>query len=185
VGEIRHNAAAVAQYLRAMECSARDLAVAEAEAEVCRAWGEELDRVRRVTQLAVASARDAHEAARSLALAQQGVGDPAALDRARRRLEGAAVQERRSRDTAAVLLAVVTEELELLALAADEREAVALANRLWVASASRAACASAAQVRIAGYFTATATATATASDSSATATAEESEDPPGEPRAFL
>jgi hypothetical protein len=140
VSEIRRKTAAVDEYLRALHSSARDQAIAEAEEEVCRAWTEELDRVRHVTELGVASAQASYQAAQMLVRAQQSVGDLEGLTQAQQRLERAAGQQRRSHEAAEVLLDVVTEELELLALAAEERETVALANRIWVISAGRAAC---------------------------------------------
>lgn len=129
---------ALDEYLRALGRSARDEVVAEAEAEVCRAWSDELGRVQRVTQTALATARTAAKAAQALVREHQQNGDLNALYDAQGRLERARDHERRSAEAARVLLAAVTEEQELLALAAEERETVALANRIWISCASRA-----------------------------------------------
>ena len=141
MGDIRHNTAAVCEYLRALRSSARDAAVAEAEAEICRAWAEELDRVQQSARLAIDSAEVACEMAQKLVRAHQETGDLDSLIDAQRRLERAGAQRRRSLEAADVLLDAVTDELELLSLAAEERETVALANRIWVDGAARAACA--------------------------------------------
>jgi len=146
VSEIRRNgggrtAAAVDEYLRALDRAARDQAVAEAEEEVCRVWNEELARVQHVTELGVASAHAATQAAQILVREEQRIGDLGGLARAQQQLERAEAQERRSGEAARVLLDVVAEELELLAIAAEERETVALANRIWISSAGRAVCA--------------------------------------------
>lgn len=129
---------ALDEYLRALGRSARDQAVAEAEAEVCRAWADELARVKRVTEAAVVSARSASRAARALVREYQRNGDLSALLDAQTELERAREQQRRGGEAARILLTAVTEELQLLALAAEERETVALANRIWISSASRA-----------------------------------------------
>ncbi len=146
MSDIRRNsrgrtAAAVDEYFRALDRAARDQAVAEAEEEVCRVWGEELSRVRHVTELGVASAQAATAAARILLREEQRLGDLGGLSRAQQQLERAEQQQRRSGEAARVLLDVVSEELELLAIAAEERETVALANRIWLSSACRAVCA--------------------------------------------
>ncbi|HEU5429755.1 MAG TPA: hypothetical protein VFU74_22930 [Actinocrinis sp.] len=146
MSEIRRNsgsrtAAAVDEYLRALGRAARDQAVAEAEQEVCRVWAEELSRVQHVTELGVASAHAASQAAQILVREEQRIGDLDGLARAQNQLERAEHQERRSGEAARVLLNVVTEELELLAIAAEDRETVALANRIWLSSAGRAVCA--------------------------------------------
>ena len=80
MSDIRRNsrgrtAAAVDEYFRALDRAARDQAVAEAEEEVCRVWGEELSRVRHVTELGVASAQAATAAARILVREEQRIGD--------------------------------------------------------------------------------------------------------------
>ena len=129
---------ALDEYLRALGRSARDRVVAEAEEEVCRAWGAELAHVQRVTQAAVASAGMAAQAAGRLVREHQRTGDLNALLNSQRRLEQAREHERRSAEAARVLLAAVGEERELLALAAEERETVALANRIWISCAGRA-----------------------------------------------
>ncbi|HZP51009.1 hypothetical protein [Actinocrinis sp.] len=134
-------AAAVDEYLRALGRAARDQAVAEAEQEVCRVWSEELARVQHVTELGVASAHAATQAAQILVREEQRIGDLEGLARAQQQLERAKDQERRSGEAARVLLDVVAEEQELLAVAAEERETVALANRIWLSSAGRAVCA--------------------------------------------
>jgi hypothetical protein len=139
VGDIgRNNAAAVDEYRRALRCSARDQAVAEAEEEVCRVWTDELARVQHVTELGVASALAACQAARTLVREQQRRGDLGALMRAQEQCERAGDQRRRSEEAARVLITVVAEEMELLSLAAEERDTIALANRIWVSSASQA-----------------------------------------------
>jgi len=141
VSESRGNgAAAVDEYRRALRCSAEDRAVAEAEDEVCRVWTEELARVRHVTELGVASAQAACQAAQMLVHEQQRAGDLGALMRAQQHLERAQDQQRRSEDAARILLTVVVEEVDLMTLAAQERDTVALANRIWVSSASQAVC---------------------------------------------
>ena len=129
---------ALDEYLRALGRSARDQVVAEAEAEVCRVWGDELVRVRRMTQTAVATARTASKTAQALVREQQRNGDLGLLFDAQQKLELARDHERRNTEAARVLLATVSEEQELLALAAEERETVALANRIWISSAGRA-----------------------------------------------
>lgn len=139
MGDIGSNsAAAVDEYRRALWCSARDQAVAEAEEEVCRLWTEELDRVQHVTELGIASAQAACRAAHSLVREQQRMGDLGALMRAQEQCEQARDQRRRSEEAARVLFTVVAEEMEMLSLAAEERDTVALANRIWVSSASHA-----------------------------------------------
>ena len=140
MGEIRSNgAAAVDEYRRALRSSARDQAVAEAEEEVCRVWTDELARVQHVTELGVASAQAACQAAQALVREQQRRGDdPGGLARAQEQLEQAQGQQRRSEEAARVLFGVVVDEMELLSLAAEERDTVALANRIWVSSASQA-----------------------------------------------
>ena len=129
---------ALDEYLRALGRSARDQVVAEAEGEVCRAWGDELTHVRRVIQIAVATARTASKTAQALVREYQRNGDLDALLDAQQKLERTREHERRCTDAARVLLAAVCEEQELLALAAEERETVALANRIWISSAGRA-----------------------------------------------
>lgn len=129
---------ALDEYLRALGRSARDQVVAEAEEEVCRAWGDELARVQRVTETAVVTARTACTTAQALVREHQRNGDLNGLLDAQGKLERARDHERRSAEAARVLLSAVTEEQELLALAAEERETVALANRIWISSASRA-----------------------------------------------
>lgn len=129
---------ALDEYLRALGRSARDQVVAEAEEEVCRAWADELARVQRVTETAVATARTASTTAQALVREHQQVGDLNGLLDAQGKLERAQDQERRSAEAARVLLTAVSEEQELLAIAAEERETVALANRIWISSASRA-----------------------------------------------
>ena len=131
-------AAAVDEYLRALRVAARDQAVAEAEEEVCRAWTEELDRVRHVTELGVASAQAASQAAQTLVREQQRSGELDGLLRAQEQLERCNGQQRRSGEAARILLSLVAEETQLLDLAAEERDTVALANRIWLSSASRA-----------------------------------------------
>jgi hypothetical protein len=139
VAEIGSNsAAAVDEYRRALWCSARDQAVAEAEEEVCRVWTDELARVQHATELGIVSAQAACQAAQTLVREQQRRGDLGALMRAQQQYERAQDQQRRSKDAARVLLAVVVEEMEQLSLAAEERDTVALANRIWVSSASQA-----------------------------------------------
>jgi hypothetical protein len=139
VGEIRSNgAAAVDEYRRALRSSARDQAVAEAEEEVCRVWADELARVQHVTELGVASAQAACQAAQTLVREQQRRADPGGLARAQEQLEQAQGQQRRSEEAARILFSVVVDEMELLSLAAEERDTVALANRIWVSSASQA-----------------------------------------------
>jgi hypothetical protein len=130
--------AAVDEYLRALGQSVRDQAIADAESAVCVVWGEELARVRNVTELGVASARAAAQAARILVREQQRSGDLDGLARAQQQLERARAQERRSDEAARTLLGVVSEEMEALALAAEERQTVALANRIRLATAGRA-----------------------------------------------
>ncbi len=142
-------AAAFDEYRRAVRYSARDQVVAEAEEEVCGVWTHELVRVRRVTELGVASAHAACQAAKILVREQRRIGNHGAVMRAQLQLEQARDQRRRSEEAARVLLAVVTEELDLLALAAEERDTVSLANRIWVSSASRAVC----EAEIGGYDT--------------------------------
>jgi hypothetical protein len=150
VGEIRSNgAAAVDEYRRALRCSARDQVVAEAEEEVCRVWTDELARVQNVTELGVVSAQAACQAAQTLVREQQRRGDLGALMRAQQQFERAQDQQRRSKEAARVLLSVVVEEMELLSLAAEERDTVALANRIWVSSASQAVWESGVGTRIA------------------------------------
>jgi hypothetical protein len=129
---------ALDEYLRALGRSARDQAVADAEEEVCRAWADELARVQRVTESAVGAARSASHAAQRLVRLHQEHGDLNALLEAQAELERARDHERRSAEAARVLVTACTEEHELLALAAEERETVALANRIWISSASRA-----------------------------------------------
>jgi hypothetical protein len=129
---------ALDEYLRALGRSARDQIVAEAEAEVCRAWADELARVRRVTETALAAARTASRSAQALVREHQQNGDLHALLDAQGRLEEARAHEQRSSEASKVLFTAVTEEQELLAIAAEERETVALANRIWISSASRA-----------------------------------------------
>lgn len=129
---------ALDEYLRALGRSARDQVVAEAEEEVCRAWADELARVQRVTETAVATARTASTTAQALVREHQQAGDLNGLLDAQGKLERAQDQERRSAEAARVLLTAVSEEQELLAIAAEERETVALANRIWISSASRA-----------------------------------------------
>ena len=143
VSEIGRNgrgrtAAAMDEYLRALDRSARDQAVAAAEEEVCRVWADELARVRNVTELGIASAEAASAAARILVREEQRIGDLDGLAMAQQRLEHAEEQQRRSGEAARVLLDVVTEELELLSIAAEERETVTLANRIRLTSARRA-----------------------------------------------
>jgi hypothetical protein len=143
VSEIRRNGRdrtteALDEYLRALGQAARDEVVAEAEAEVCRVWGEELVLVRRVTEAALASAGTACQAAMTRVREYQETGDLDALLHAQQQLERARNQERRSTDAARVLFGSIGEEQELLAIAAEERETVALANRIWISSASRA-----------------------------------------------
>lgn len=146
MSEIRRNgrgrtAAAVDEYLRALDRAVQDQAVAAAEEEICRIWGDELARVRHVTELGVASAQAASRAAQILVRERQRTGDLDGLAHAQQQLERAQDQELRSSKAAEVLLEVVAEELELLAVAAEERETVALANRIWLSSAGRAVCA--------------------------------------------
>lgn len=129
---------ALDEYLRALGRSVRDQAVADAEELVCRAWIDELARVERVTKVALADAKTAVRTAQSAVREHQRNGDLSALLNAQRELERARDQQRRSSEAARVLLGAVTEEQELLALAAEERETVALANRIWISSASRA-----------------------------------------------
>lgn len=129
---------ALDEYLRALGRSARDQVVAEAEEEVCRAWADQLARVQRVTETAVATARTASTTAQALVREHQQAGDLNGLLDAQGKLERAQDQERRSAEAARVLLTAVSEEQELLAIAAEERETVALANRIWISSASRA-----------------------------------------------
>lgn len=129
---------ALDEYLRALGQAARDQAVAQAEEEVCRVWSEELAHVRQVTQAAVISAGAAYEAAMTLVNEHQRSGDLSALTRAQRQLEQAREHERRNSEAAETLLGAIAEEMDLLAVAAEERETVALANRIWVSSASRA-----------------------------------------------
>ena len=112
--------------------------MAEAEEEVCRVWTDELARVQHVTELGVASAQAACQAAQTLIREQQRVGDLGGLMQAQEQFERATDQQRRSKEAARVLLTVVVEEMELLSLAAEERDTVALANRIWVSSASQA-----------------------------------------------
>jgi hypothetical protein len=143
VSDIRRNGhdrttEALDEYLRALGRSARDQVVAEAEEEVCRAWADELARVQRVTETAVATARTASTTAQALVREHQQAGDLNGLLDAQGKLERAQDQERRSAEAARVLLTAVSEEQELLAIAAEERETVALANRIWISSASRA-----------------------------------------------
>ncbi|MBS2966863.1 hypothetical protein KGA66_27770 [Actinocrinis puniceicyclus] len=149
MSEIRHDGgarstAALDKYLRALGRAVRDQAVAEAEEVVCGVWAAELARVQHVTELGVASAGAAAQAARILVREQQRVGDLDGLARAQQQLERAQEQQRRSDEAARTLLKVVTEEMQLLALAADEREMVAMANRARLSTARRAV--SAAQV---------------------------------------
>jgi hypothetical protein len=144
VSKIRRDGAAVAaveDYMRALQVSARDRAVAEAEEEVCEAWAQELARVRHVTELGVASTHAASQAVRMLVAEHQRVGNLAGLMRAQQQLEEAQERERRSEEAASVLLAVVAEEEEILAFAAEERDTTAVANRIWVSGAGRAVCA--------------------------------------------
>jgi hypothetical protein len=136
---------ALDEYLRALGQAARDQVVAEAEEEVCRAWGDELARVQSMTEAALASADAACQIALTLVREHQRDGDLSALLRAQGRLEKARDQRRRSDGAAQVLLAAIDEELDLLALAAEERETVALANRIWVSSAGRAVYAAGAE----------------------------------------
>lgn len=129
---------ALDEYLRALGQAARDEVVAEAEAEVCRVWGEELAHVRRVTEAALASAGTACQAAITRVREHQQTGDLEALLYAQQQFERARSQEQRSSEAARVLFGSIGEEQELLAIAAEERETVALANRIWISSASRA-----------------------------------------------
>ncbi|HEV2345651.1 MAG TPA: hypothetical protein VGS97_16250 [Actinocrinis sp.] len=129
---------ALDEYLRALGQAARDQAVAEAEEEICRAWDDELVRVQGMTEAALTAADAACQAALILVRTHQRDGDLSALLHAQDRLEKAREQRRRSDEAAQVLLVAIDEELDLLALAAEERETVALANRIWVSSAGRA-----------------------------------------------
>lgn len=136
---------ALDEYLRALGRSVRDQVVAEAERHVCRVWSDELERVQRVTEIAVASAKTASRTAQAQLYERQRNRDISALVHAQRQLERARDHERRSGEAARVLLAAVAEEQELLAVAAEERETVALANRIWISSASRAVYAAGAE----------------------------------------
>ncbi len=143
MSEIRRNGRdrtteALDEYLRALGQAARDQVIAAAEEEVCRVWSDELAHVWRVTQAAAETAAAACQAAMTLVREHQRTGDLSALLSAQRRLERAREQERRSGEAARVLFGAIAEEQELLAAAAEERETVALANRIWVASAGRA-----------------------------------------------
>lgn len=130
--------AALAEYIRVLGRTARDQAVAEAEAEVGRAWASELAHVQKMTRQALALARTVRRAALRELREQQEAGDPDALGQAQARLERARNRERRSDAAARTVYETVSEELDALVRAAEQRASLAAANRDRLATAGRA-----------------------------------------------
>lgn len=129
---------AVARYIQALGRTVRDQAVAEAEAEVGRAWAGELAQVQRTTGQAVALARTVRRAAMRDLREQLQLGDLRKLSEAQSRFERARERERRSEVAARTIYEAVGEELDLLVRAAEQRASVAAANRDQLVMAGRA-----------------------------------------------